>query len=76
MRAPDEGFDAMAPENVVMVGSFSKMLWGGLRTGWIRADPATTLRLGRLKAAQDLGSGTLDQVACLRALAHREAVHA
>ena len=59
---------AMAPDRVVALGSFSKVLWGGLRTGWLRADPSLILRLGRLKAAQDLGSGMLDQAAVLRAL--------
>jgi len=59
---------AMRREGVIAIGSFSKVLWGGLRTGWIRADRATILRLGRLKAAQDLGSGLLDQAAVLAAL--------
>lgn len=53
---------------MVTIGSFSKVLWGGLRTGWLRADRALALRLGRLKAAQDLGSGLLDQAAVLGAL--------
>jgi DNA-binding transcriptional MocR family regulator len=59
---------SMAPDRVVALGSFSKVLWGGLRTGWLRADPGLILRLGRLKAAQDLGSGMLDQAAVVRAL--------
>ncbi|MCW3015933.1 MAG: transcriptional regulator, GntR family with aminotransferase domain [Solirubrobacterales bacterium] len=59
---------ALAPDRVIALGSFSKILWGGLRTGWIRADPATILRLGRLRTAQDMGSGQLDQAACLAAL--------
>jgi DNA-binding transcriptional MocR family regulator len=56
------------PEGVISVGSFSKVLWGGLRVGWVRAPRALILRLGRLKAARDLGSGLLDQVAVLAAL--------
>jgi DNA-binding transcriptional MocR family regulator len=59
---------ALAPDNVISIGSFSKMIWGGLRTGWIRADAATILRLGRLKAAQDMGAAHLDQAACLAAI--------
>jgi DNA-binding transcriptional MocR family regulator len=65
---PPPDLVSLAPDRVVAVGSFSKVLWGGLRTGWLRADPGLVLRLGRLKAAQDLGSGMLDQVAVLRAL--------
>jgi DNA-binding transcriptional MocR family regulator len=56
------------PERVISVGSFSKVLWGGLRVGWIRASRRLVLRLGRLKAARDLGGGLLDQVAVLGAL--------
>jgi DNA-binding transcriptional MocR family regulator len=67
-ETPPPPFVAMAPDRVVALGSFSKVLWGGLRTGWLRADPGLVLRLGRLKAAQDLGSGMLDQAAVLRAV--------
>jgi DNA-binding transcriptional MocR family regulator len=56
------------PDHVVTVGSFSKVLWGGLRVGFIRGPRELILRLGRLKAAQDLGNGALDQVAVLTAL--------
>jgi DNA-binding transcriptional MocR family regulator len=59
---------ALDPERVISVGSFSKVLWGGLRVGWIRATRRLVLRLGRLKAAQDLGDGVLDQLAVLTAL--------
>jgi len=59
---------ALAPERVMAIGSLSKVLWGGLRTGFIRADAGMILRLGRLKAALDLGSGLLDQAAALAAL--------
>jgi DNA-binding transcriptional MocR family regulator len=55
-------------EGVITVGSFSKVLWGGLRVGWVRAPRALILRLGRLKAARDLGSGLLDQAAVISAL--------
>ena len=57
---------------MISVGSFSKLLWGGLRVGWIRATRRTVLRLGRLKAAHDMGDGLLDQLAVLeRAAAAR-----
>jgi DNA-binding transcriptional MocR family regulator len=54
-------------ERVIAVGSFSKVLWGGLRVGFIRAPRSLVLRLGRLKAARDLGSGLLDQAAVVAA---------
>ena len=64
----------LAGRPVVSIGSFSKVLWGGLRTGWLRADRALALRLGRLKAAQDLGSGLLDQAAVVGALPRHDEI--
>lgn len=55
-------------EDVVVIGSFSKALWGGLRTGFLRADRSLVLRLGRLKTARDMGGGLLDQAAVCAAL--------
>lgn len=72
--SPPPDLVALDPDRVIAIGSFSKVLWGGLRTGWIRADPATILRLGRLRTAQDMGSGVLDQAACLAALPHLEEI--
>lgn len=65
---------ALAPDRIIAIGSFSKTLWGGLRVGWIRADPAAILRLGRLRTAQDMGSGLLDQAAVLAALPRLDAI--
>lgn len=65
---------ASAPDRIIAIGSFSKVLWGGLRVGWIRADPAAILRLGRLRTAQDMGSGMLDQAAVLGAFGRLDAI--
>ncbi|HEV3380086.1 MAG TPA: PLP-dependent aminotransferase family protein [Trebonia sp.] len=54
--------------NVVTVGSFSKLYWGGLRTGWIRAPEGVIARLTAAKAAADMG-GTAYQQAIVAALA-------
>lgn len=48
---------------VLTVGSFSKVVWGGLRTGWIRADERDIAQLARVKAIHDLGSAVLEQLA-------------
>jgi DNA-binding transcriptional MocR family regulator len=42
--------------NLVTVGSLSKIYWGGLRIGWIRASTGLVSRLAAAKAAADLGS--------------------
>ena len=47
---------------MVTIGSLSKVFWGGLRVGWIRAPQLVLSHLGRLKAILDLGSSLPSQV--------------
>ena len=47
--------------NLVSVGSLSKLYWGGLRTGWIRASTGLIARAAAAKAAADLGSAAFPQ---------------
>ncbi|NLU83192.1 PLP-dependent aminotransferase family protein [Rhodococcus sp. HNM0569] len=58
-----------ARADVVTVGSAAKSFWGGLRVGWIRADPALVSRLAGARAAVDLGTAVIDQLAAARLLA-------
>ncbi|GIE31065.1 GntR family transcriptional regulator [Actinoplanes italicus] len=60
----------------ISVGSLSKVVWGGLRVGWIRADPILIGRLARLKAVHDLGSAVIDQLAATYLLADLDALAA
>jgi DNA-binding transcriptional MocR family regulator len=53
---------------VVLVGSLSKLFWGGLRIGWLRASTPMVAFLSRAKAVEDLGSGALSQVLAVRLL--------
>jgi len=55
---------------VLAVGSLSKPVWGGLRTGWLRGDPQLVRRLALARAGQDVGSPILDQLMAVEAL-HR-----
>ncbi|MFI9379719.1 PLP-dependent aminotransferase family protein [Kutzneria sp. NPDC052558] len=45
------------------VGSMSKLLWGGLRVGWIRGSAGEIAQLGRIKAIHDMGGAALEQLA-------------
>jgi DNA-binding transcriptional MocR family regulator len=47
--------------SVLTIGSVSKVLWAGLRVGWIRAPRPTIERLMRLKITADLGSAVIAQ---------------
>jgi DNA-binding transcriptional MocR family regulator len=59
---------AYAPDRVLAAGSLSKVAWGGLRVGWLRAPRPAILRLARVKGALNLGVGALDQLAALQIL--------
>ena len=59
---------------VLTVGSLSKSAWGGLRVGWIRASPGIAARIARIKAARDLGSSPLPQLAAQRILQELEVI--
>ncbi len=48
-------------ENVILLGSFSKIAAPGLRIGWVHAPRAVLDRLVRLKQAADLHTGELGQ---------------
>jgi DNA-binding transcriptional MocR family regulator len=48
-------------QSVFTVGSLGKILWGGLRIGWVRAPEAAVGRLARLRAVADLGGPVISQ---------------
>ena len=54
--------------DVIAVGSLSKVVWGGLRIGWVRGPASLIARLARLKALHDLGSDLPSQLAATRLL--------
>jgi DNA-binding transcriptional MocR family regulator len=67
--APPPSIAALAPKApVISIGSLSKLFWGGLRIGWIRAPEPILMRLASLKVAADLGSSMLSQVVAARLL--------
>jgi DNA-binding transcriptional MocR family regulator len=57
---------ALAPERVLAAGSLSKVAWGGLRIGWLRAPRPVVLRLGRIKGSLNVGAGAFDQLAAMQ----------
>lgn len=62
--------------NVVTLGSASKGFWGGLRVGWLRADPLLVERLAVVKGAEDLGTSLPAQVVTARLLARADEARA
>jgi DNA-binding transcriptional MocR family regulator len=55
---------------VLTVGSLSKVIWGGLRVGWVRGPAPLIMQLARLKAVHDLGSNLLSQLAAAELVAN------
>jgi DNA-binding transcriptional MocR family regulator len=59
---------------VALVGSLDKVLWGGLRVGFVRAPEPVALRFARVKATHDLGSSAVGQALAERLLTSYDAV--
>lgn len=49
--------------HVIALGSMGKSFWGGLRMGWIRASREIVAALSAARAANDMGSPILEQLA-------------
>ena len=66
-------------ETVISIGSLSKIVWAGIRIGWVRAPGPVIARLARLLAVHDLGGNIPAQLAAadlfprLEPLRHRSA---
>jgi DNA-binding transcriptional MocR family regulator len=72
---PPPALAAFAPKaRILTVGSLSKLFWGGLRIGWIRASEEMLARIARLKIIADLGGSLLSQLAAVKLLARAERV--
>ncbi|MFB9908463.1 aminotransferase-like domain-containing protein [Allokutzneria oryzae] len=79
------GFDGTTPVplagyapdgEIFTVGSLSKLVWGGLRVGWIRGPASRIARLARVKALHDMGGPVLAQRAVLELLPSLPALRA
>ena len=69
-RRPLAAYDAGG--GVVTLGSMSKAAWGGLRLGWIRANPRLVRELAAVRADVDMASPVLEQLLALELLARWE----
>ena len=67
--APGTPLAAVLPPGLaVTVGSLSKTVWGGLRIGWLRAEPELVRRCAVALSRTHLGLPVLEQLAACRLL--------
>lgn len=64
------------PARAVVIGSLSKLFWGGLRIGWIRAPRPMVERFQRAKVAMDLGTSVPSQLLAQRLLPYTDEARA
>ncbi|MCV2394476.1 PLP-dependent aminotransferase family protein [Actinotalea sp. M2MS4P-6] len=60
------------PELLVTIGSASKLFWGGIRIGWIRASADRIHGLVELRKPVDLATSVVDQVLAVDLIARTE----
>ena len=56
------------PQLLITLGSLSKLFWGGLRVGWIRATPERITALGEVLKSIHLGCSVYDQLMAVEML--------
>jgi DNA-binding transcriptional MocR family regulator len=59
---------------VITIGSMSKSFWGGLRIGWIRAEPSIIATLASLRPSLDLGTAILEQLVAAKLLENADEI--
>ena len=75
--SPPPPLAAYGPDQPVLtIGSLSKLVWPGLRLGWIRAPEPIIQRLARLKSAMDLASPITTQAVAARLFGALDVVRA
>ena len=72
--APLAALEPDAP--IISIGGMSKVFWGGLRIGWVRARRSIITHLAGRKATADLGSSAAAQVLASVMLEHYEPTRA
>jgi GntR family transcriptional regulator/MocR family aminotransferase len=71
-REPIGAIQGLSPDNVVYIGSASKILAPGLRLGWLVVPPSLVDAIAKEKKVVDLGSSAIDQLAVADILSRGE----
>ncbi|TQL40431.1 GntR family transcriptional regulator [Homoserinimonas aerilata] len=60
--------------DAITIGSVGKTVWGGIRVGWIRAEPALIQKLARNRLSGDLGTPIIEQLIVTQLLADYDSI--
>ncbi|MFN8072962.1 MAG: PLP-dependent aminotransferase family protein [Mycobacterium sp.] len=69
--APVAGSMRTWTDLLITVGSMSKTFWGGMRIGWIRAEPSVLATIRAIRPSIDLGTSVIEQLAAAWLLTER-----
>ncbi len=74
MPAPVAASMSSRADLLITIGSMSKSFWGGMRIGWIRAEPSVLATIRAIRPSIDLGTSVVEQLAAARLLGRRDEV--
>ncbi|MFV0429806.1 MAG: PLP-dependent aminotransferase family protein [Arachnia sp.] len=60
------------PQLLIMIGTLSKLFWGGIRVGWLRTTPTRIRSILERRKVGDLASSIVDQLYAVRLLARTD----
>lgn len=60
--------------DALTIGSLSKIVWAGLRIGWLRGPRDTINRIAAARSSQDVAAPVLEQLLALELMAHLDAI--
>jgi DNA-binding transcriptional MocR family regulator len=61
-------------KRVVTIGTLSKLVWAGLRIGWVRGPREVVNRLTAARSSQDIAGPVLDQLLALELMDHLDEI--
>lgn len=65
---------AAAGRRVITIGTLSKLVWAGLRVGWVRGPREVVNRLAAARSSQDIATPVLDQLLALELMDHLDEI--
>lgn len=65
---------AALDRRVVTIGTLSKLVWAGLRIGWVRGPREVVNRLAAARSSQDIAGPVLDQLLALELMDHLDEI--